>query len=92
MPGFQASILEGHNTSRSRVVNNLRVLENVDVASKSAVLYRVIRAALSRLEADDKSEFKALPAYMELFAQQNAGSRFELRKAFYLCGSVMELT
>ncbi|KUF92371.1 hypothetical protein AM588_10008974 [Phytophthora nicotianae] len=75
MPGFQASILEGHNTSRSRVVNNLRVLENVDVASKSAVLYRVIRAALSRLEADDKSEFKALPAYMELFAQQNAGSR-----------------
>ncbi|KUF89179.1 Lysosomal beta glucosidase [Phytophthora nicotianae] len=75
MPGFKASILEGHNTSRSRVVNNLRVLENVDVASKSAVLYRVIRAALSRLEADDKSEFKALPAYMELFAQQNAGSR-----------------
>jgi hypothetical protein len=75
LPGFQASILEGHSTSKSRVVNNLNVIENINVSDKSAVLYRTIKAAITGMASNSVEGFNALPAYMELLAQQNPGSR-----------------
>ncbi|KAJ8523763.1 hypothetical protein ON010_g17355 [Phytophthora cinnamomi] len=75
LPGFQASILEGHNTSKSRVVNNLKAIENINVSGKRAVLYRIIKAAITGMARDGAEGFKTLPACMELFAQQNPGSR-----------------
>ncbi|KAE8974876.1 hypothetical protein PF010_g25427 [Phytophthora fragariae] len=70
MPCFAAAILEGYDTSKARVVNNLRRVENIDVSDKSAVLYRAIQRALVNLESDVEGEFEAIPSYLELFTQR----------------------
>lgn len=41
----------------------------------SPVLYKIIRVAISGMARDSAEGFKALSAYMELFAQQTPGSR-----------------
>ncbi|OWZ21042.1 hypothetical protein PHMEG_0004468 [Phytophthora megakarya] len=61
MPGFEGAMLEEHNSSRDRVVRNLRDIEGIDVSRKSIVLYRVTRIALNNME--------------KLFALSNPGSR-----------------
>ncbi|EEY64577.1 uncharacterized protein PITG_15992 [Phytophthora infestans T30-4] len=71
LDGFRAAILEGHSSSKTRVINNLESVEHINVSKKHSVLYRAISSALSRLESDTNEEFKALPAYMALFAEQN---------------------
>lgn len=63
-------MLEGHNTSRARVINNLRRVDGIDVSDKLAVLYRSIRTAKSSMESDPVAEFKALPAYLEVLLRK----------------------
>lgn len=99
MPAFRAGIVEGHNTSKARTINNLKQVEGVDVSRKHSVLHRVISDALKNMESDDINEFQALPAYMELFASQNPGSRvccqldsFGRFFRSFLCGSHSRFT
>ncbi|KAF1787895.1 hypothetical protein GQ600_22274 [Phytophthora cactorum] len=97
-PGFNAAILDGHSTSRSRIVNNLKEVDGIDFSDKHAVVNRAIRTALEKMECDPVAEFNALLAFMKLFASRNDGSRVccqldsagRFYRSFLSIGSLMQ--
>lgn len=77
LPGLQAALVEGCETSFKRVVESIRITHNLDVSGKLALVYRAIALEISRREAEcaRQIEYEELSSFLETFARNNLGSR-----------------
>ncbi|GMF42765.1 unnamed protein product [Phytophthora lilii] len=75
MAGFKAAIVEGHSTAMTRIVNNVKEIEGINLQQKPALVYRSIRKAKERLNVSAEVEYGLLPGFLTAFATINPGSR-----------------
>lgn len=77
LSAFKGSIVQGLDTSLSRVVASLQASSGVNVRAQPATVYRAIAAEKRALEAAaaEINSYATLPSFLASFQQLNPGSR-----------------
>ncbi|EGZ11233.1 hypothetical protein PHYSODRAFT_304805 [Phytophthora sojae] len=70
MPGFQSAMVPGLSTSRKRVAESVKLVDNVNVDHRSAMLYKAIALAKKKLAAVTDDTYDKLPSFLRSFDVQ----------------------
>ncbi|ETM01292.1 hypothetical protein L917_02103, partial [Phytophthora nicotianae] len=74
MPGFRSSLVPGLSSARKRVSALVKVVDNVNVDERPALVYKAITRAKKLME-DSENTYDKIPSFLTSFARQNLGSR-----------------
>lgn len=74
LPGFKGSIVQGLSTARARVAAAVKIIDNVNVDHRPALVHRAIAKAKSK-SASASDGYDKLPSFLRSFERQNPGSR-----------------